>query len=285
MAHSISLQRRLNHKILVLFNYFRIRIWYWSLISLFISRRTATVFIVIVSCIFGLVVGSFIATLTIRWPASRSIGGRSRCGGCGRQLTVSELVPLLSFVALRGRCRTCSAAIGWRQPAIEITGGIIGGTTLAVYPDLAGVFGAGFGWVMLTLALLDFEHFWLPDRLTLPLAAAGLMTGLLLQADFDERVIGAAAGYVSLWTVGMLYRLATGRHGLGGGDPKLFAAIGAWLGVTMLPTILLAACALGFLYHGVDAVRGRRIHAQAQLPFGTMLAVAAWTVFIGMGNF
>lgn len=229
-------------------------------------------------------VGSFIATLTIRWPARRSIGGRSRCDHCARKLTALELIPLFSFVALRGRCRICSAVIGWRQPAVEIAGAIIGGVTLAVHPNLIGVFDAIFGWGMLTLALLDFEHFWLPDGLTLPLAATGLLMGLLLQSDFENRVIGAVAGYSSLWAVGTLYRLLTGRHGLGGGDPKLFAAIGAWLGVAMLPFVLLTACALGFLVHGFDALRGLRIHSETQLPFGTMLAMAAWVLLIYAEN-
>ncbi|MDB5681781.1 MAG: peptidase, partial [Sphingomonas bacterium] len=193
--------------------------------------------------VLGAIVGSFLATLVIRWPRERSvIGGRSQCDGCGRTLRVWELVPLVSALASRGRCRSCGAAIDPRHWQIELGCAVLGVISGLAVPGPVGVAGAVFGWVLLTLAALDVAEFWLPDALTGTLAAAGLATIAVAPPEWPDRLIGGAAGFVSLWLIAFAYRRLRGRDGLGGGDPKLLGAIGLWVGWAMLPFVLLLAC-------------------------------------------
>jgi leader peptidase (prepilin peptidase) / N-methyltransferase len=233
--------------------------------------------------VLGLVFGSFIATVAIRWPADRSaLQGRSQCDHCGKGLTARELVPLVSFVLQRGRCRGCGAPIHPAHLVTEAIGLAIGVTAGVAMPGAGGVAGAIFGWLLLTLAALDLTAFWLPNLLTATLAAAGLITGLFgIWPPMDSRLIGGVGGFAALAAVAAGYRLLRGRQGLGGGDPKLFGAIGCWLGWHALPLVLLAAALIGLaavlgLYMG-----GRKITATDRLPFGVMLAAAAFTVWIG----
>lgn len=231
--------------------------------------------------LLGLLIGSYLATLTLRWPQGRTAStGRSACDGCARALAWYELVPLLSFAALRGRCRSCHARIARRHPIIEIAAAVIGAASLWMHPGVAGLLGAIFGWTLLTLAILDAEHFWLPDALTLPLLAAGLMLGFVADPSVVDRLIGAAAGFASLAGIGLAYRRIRGRRGLGGGDPKLFGAIGAWLGWQLLPFVLLLAALLGLISVAISLLRGRAPTGQTQVPFGAPLAVAAWALWL-----
>ncbi|PZU11066.1 A24 family peptidase [Sphingomonas sp.] len=223
----------------------------------------------VAGALLGLVAGSFLSTLAIRWPAGRSVArGRSACDGCGAPIAAWRLVPLASFVAQRGRAGCCGGTIDWRHPAMEVLCAAIGAVALILAPGWPGAAGALFGWGLAVLALLDLDHFWLPDRLTLPLGALGLAIGPALAID---RLIGAAAGYAALALLAAAYRRARGRIGLGRGDAKLLGAIGAWLGWAALPFVLLAACALGILW----AILARK-GAQDRLPLGTLLAVAGW---------
>ncbi|MDT8757555.1 prepilin peptidase [Sphingomonas psychrotolerans] len=231
----------------------------------------------------GLVFGSFIATVAIRWPQGRSpLRGRSACDSCGKPLTARELVPLASFLMQRGRCRGCSAPISLGHPLTEVLGLAIGVAAGLALPGVAGLAGAVFGWLLLMLAALDLTAFWLPNLLTGALAMAGLGFGLVgLPPPIDARLIGGVGGFAALAAVAAGYRLLRGRQGLGGGDPKLFGAIGCWLGWQALPLVLLAAALIGLaavlgLYMG-----GRKIGATDRLPFGVMLAAAAFTVWIG----
>ncbi|TGX52419.1 prepilin peptidase [Sphingomonas gei] len=233
--------------------------------------------------VLGLVFGSFIATVAIRWPQGRSpLHGRSQCDGCDKPLAARELVPLVSFVFQRGKCRGCGAPIHPSHFVTELLGLAIGVTAGVAMPGMGGVAGAAFGWLLLALAALDLTAFWLPNLLTGALAAAGLATGLLgLWPPIEARLIGGIGGYAALAAVAAGYRLARGRQGLGGGDPKLFGAIGCWLGWQALPLVLLAAALIGLaavlgLYMG-----GRKVTATDRLPFGVMLAAAAFTVWIG----
>ena len=231
--------------------------------------------------VLGLLVGSYVATLTLRWPQGRSTTtGRSACDGCGRTLAWYELVPLLSFAALRGRCRTCSAPIDRRHPTIEAAAALIGAASLGLHPDAGGLLGAAFGWALLTLAVLDAEHFWLPDAITLPLAGAGLALALSFDPPFADRLVGALAGYGLLAAIAALYRAMRGRAGMGGGDPKLFGAIGAWLGWQALPFVLVLASLAALLSVAIGSVRGRSVTATTRLPFGAPLAVAGWAVWL-----
>lgn len=233
----------------------------------------------------GLVFGSFIATLAIRWPEGRSIAtGRSACDGCGRPLRARELVPVLSFLIQRGRCTTCGAPIARAHLATELVAAAIGASAGLAAPGLEGAIGAGFGWLLLALAALDWAALWLPDRLTAALALGGVGEGVFTAfgPTLADRLIGGAAGFGTLWLVAALYRRTRGRHGMGGGDPKMLGAIGLWLGWTALPMLVLIACLVGLCAVAAMALSGRRLDRASPLPFGVMLAVAAWLCWLGM---
>ncbi|WP_174291128.1 prepilin peptidase [Sphingomonas bacterium] len=234
--------------------------------------------------LLGAILGSFVATLVVRWPQGRSVlRGRSACDGCGRTLGGLELVPIVSFALQRGRCRSCGAAIDPRHPTVELLALGIGAASGWAAPGLEGVAGAVFGWLLLALGGLDLAALWLPDRLTAILAAAGLAAGLLgVEPLLADRLIGSVAGFGSLWLVGWSFHRLRGRQGLGGGDPKLFGAIGLWLGWRLLPAVLLIACLVGL---GVAAWRlllGRRVAGSDAMPLGTLLALAAYPAWLAM---
>jgi leader peptidase (prepilin peptidase)/N-methyltransferase len=227
--------------------------------------------------VLGAVFGSFIAVVAIRWPAGARANGRSRCDACGVELSARELVPLLSFLIQRGRCRHCAARIRRSHIVIELLGLSIGIVAGAVAPGIEGAAGAVFGWLLLALGAIDLAAFWLPDRLVAVLALAGLASGAAgLSPAWPERLTGGAAGFGTLWLVAALYRRLRGRMGLGGGDPKLFGAIGLWLGWRALPGVLLAACVVGLVW----AVAAR-MRADSRLPLGTLLVVAAFLFWAG----
>lgn len=232
--------------------------------------------------VLGAIVGSFLATAALRWPAERSAtGGRSACDGCGRALGPADLVPILSFVVQRGRCANCGGAIDPLHLQVEIAAAAIGGMAFALAPGLVGIGGAVFGWGLLLLGVLDTRHYWLPDRLTYPLALAGLAFGSLGAPPWPiDRLIGLGAGFASLFLLGLAYRAVRGREGLGGGDPKMFGAIGAWLGWTALPFVLLLAATAGLAAVFLGRAQGRAMTATTRLPFGALLAVAAWPAWI-----
>lgn len=225
----------------------------------------------------GAIAGSFLATMILRWPEGRSVLlGRSACDGCGRVLGALDLVPMLSAIVQRGRCRTCGARIDPLHGRVEAGCAIIGALALGFAPGLDGAGFALLGWLLLVLAVLDWRHFWLPDALTLPLAFLGLTAGLWVTGpSLVDRVIGAAAGYLVLLVVAMAYRLTRGRDGLGLGDAKLLGALGAWFGWQALPFILLMASALGLMAVLASVAWGRAIDRTTRVPLGTCLAAAA----------
>ncbi|WP_324750542.1 A24 family peptidase [Sphingomonas sp. LY54] len=232
--------------------------------------------------LIGLVIGSFLAAVLLRWPSGRSaLRGRSQCDRCGVPLRARDLVPILSYLLARGRCRRCGAPIDRRHLAIEIGGGLIGLTAIVAHPMPLALFSAAFGWWLFLVAALDLESHWLPDRLTLPLIAAGLGVGWIgFGPTFTDRLAGAAAGFLVLEIVAMTYALWRGRQGLGGGDPKLLAAIGAWLGWRQLPFVLVGAGLLGLAAIVMMRLRGRTIVATDKLPLGTLMALAAWPIWL-----
>ncbi len=232
--------------------------------------------------VLGAIVGSFLATILMRWPREESVlAGRSRCDGCGRTLGALELVPILSWLARRGRCGTCGARIDARHVAIELAAAAIGLVAALAFPWPMALATAVFGWWLLILAALDVEHHWLPDALTLPLIPAGLVVAwLALGPPLSDRLAGAVVGGLTLWLIALAYRAVRGREGMGGGDPKLMAGIGAWLGLFNLPFVLLGASLLGLLSIGAMAARGVQVNAVTRLPLGALLAVAAWAVWL-----
>ena len=227
----------------------------------------------------GAILGSFLATLILRWPQGRSVmRGRSACDGCRRTLGARDLIPLVSAMMQRGRCRSCGAAIDPLHGRVEAGCAVIGALALGAMPNLGGIGWAVFGWLLLTLAVLDWRHFWLPDALTLPLAFLGFTIGLwATDVALVDRAIGAAAGYGALLAIALGYRAVRGRDGLGLGDAKLLGALGAWMGWQALPFILLIASVTGLL---VMLVTGRAKEAGARVPLGTFLALAAVPAWI-----
>lgn len=227
----------------------------------------------------GAILGSFLATLILRWPQGRSVmRGRSACDGCGRTLGARDLIPLFSAMMQRGRCRSCGAAIDPLHGRVEAGCAVIGALALGAMPNLGGIGWAVFGWLLLTLAVLDWRHFWLPDALTLPLAFLGFTIGLwATDVALVDRAIGAAAGYGALLAVALGYRAVRGRDGLGLGDAKLLGALGAWMGWQALPFILLIASVTGLL---VMLMTGLVKAAGARVPLGTFLALAAVPAWI-----
>ena len=232
--------------------------------------------------LIGLVIGSFLAAVLLRWPSGRSaLHGRSQCDRCGVPLRARDLVPILSYLLARGRCRRCGAPIDRRHLAIEFGGALIGLTAIVAHPMPLALFSAALGWWLFLVAALDLESHWLPDRLTLPLIAAGLGVGWIgLGPAFTDRLAGAAAGFLVLEIVAMAYALWRGRQGLGGGDPKLLAAIGAWLGWALLPYVLLGAALVGLAVVALMRFRGRAVTATDRLPLGALMALAAWPLWL-----
>ncbi|MGB7405380.1 MAG: prepilin peptidase [Pacificimonas sp.] len=230
--------------------------------------------------VLGAIVGSFLGVIVTRWPQGEGVvSGRSHCDDCKRRLAPLELIPILSWLALRGRCRSCDRRIDPLLPFIEVGAAAIGAGTVLLAETPAQLMWAAAGWLLLVLAILDARHFWLPDRLTVVLAVLGLAYGSLSGAPILA-LTGAAVGWASLTLVGFLYERVRGRVGLGGGDPKLFGAIGAWIGPGALPIILLAASLVGLLSAGMSILRRTRVSSTTHLPFGTFLAVAAigWSI-------
>ncbi|MES2442593.1 MAG: prepilin peptidase [Pseudomonadota bacterium] len=229
----------------------------------------------------GLVFGSFIAVIAVRWPAGRSVAdGRSACDSCGDALSAYELVPVLSYAVLLGRCASCRAPIRPVHVAVELLALAIGVAAGWAAPGIEGATGAVFGWLLLALAALDLKAFWLPNELTGALAVTGVIAGLFLEPDMLERVIGGVGGWAVLMVAASGYRVLRGKDGLGGGDPKLFGAIGLWLGWKALPMVLLGACVIGLAAVLAMRLGGRRMGMQDRLPLGVLLAAAAFAAWM-----
>ena len=229
------------------------------------------------AALVGLILGSFIATLALRWPARRSVLGRSQCDACGRPLGALDLIPLLSALVSRGRCRTCKAPIDPFHSRVEAGSALIGAIAVALMPGTLGWLWALFGWLLLPLALLDARHFWLPDRLSALLALLGLLlAGPLFDAALLDRWIGAVVGGAALTFLAWGYRQVRGAEGMGGGDPKLVAAIGCWTGWQALPLLLLLDCGGGLGWASVATRNGDPSPAERRVPFGVFLCAAAF---------
>ena len=239
--------------------------------------------------IFAPFVGSFLCLLIVRLPKGRSIVfGRSRCDSCGVQLAARDLIPLVSWLMFRRKCRSCGAAIGWLAPATELAALAIASWAILVLPSEGWLpwIGSALGWTLLTLALIDARHFLLPDVLTLPLIPAGLLVtwwgdqGTVGPALWPHHLAGALIGFGGLYGIGWIYKHLRGREGLGLGDAKLMAAAGAWVGWAGLGSVLLWA-ALPALVAAVIWGRMRgTLSATMAVPFGTFLAFGLWLTWL-----
>lgn len=259
-------------------------------------QQNSTIFIV-VSSILGLMVGSFLNVVIHRLPkmmerewhhnclelqgkeipaeAKYTLANpRSACPSCGHKISALENIPVISYLFLKGKCRGCKAAISMRYPLIEaLTGILIGLVSWKFGYSSASLFAWLFVFSLIALTFIDFDTQLLPDDITLPLLWLGLLFNLNTGfTDIKSAVIGAAAGYLILWSIYWLFKLATGKEGMGYGDFKLLAAIGAWFGWQLLPAVILLSSVLGAAI-GISLIvltkRGREI----PMPFGPFLAI------------
>ncbi|CAN0618366.1 Leader peptidase / N-methyltransferase [Burkholderia multivorans] len=208
---------------------------------------------------------------------------RSACPHCGHVLRAWENIPLVSYVLLRGRCRHCGHAIGARYPLIELAGALLAALALTVYgPTAAALAAFGLCAALLAMSAIDIQTGYLPDSMTLPLLWAGLAINLAgTFASLRAAVIGAMAGYLFLWSIYWLFKWLRGIEGIGFGDLKLLAALGAWLGWAALPQVVLLAAVAGAAVGLAATLRGR-MRFEEPIPFGPFLAAGgAATLFFG----
>lgn len=238
----------------------------------------------------GAAIGSFVGAALVRLPEERSlVAGRSACGACGAAIRPLDLIPLLSWLALRGRCRDCGARIGLWQPACELGGAAIGVLAVLAAPPGLALPAMVLGWQLLLLALLDVRHLWLPRRLSALLALSGAGFALFLSwqaASLTPAItaaVGGALGFGLLWSVSRAYRLMRGREGMGGGDPPLMGAIGLWVGPVGVICTVLGGSLIGLAVALAMLAARRDVAGDTMLPLGTLLAVAAWPVFVWGG--
>ena len=206
---------------------------------------------------------------------------RSRCPSCGYAIAWHENIPLLSYLRLRGRCSACGVHISLRYPFIELlTAALFAAVAWRVGPTPIALLWCGFVAVLVALAGIDWDTTLLPDNLTLPLLWAGLIAaGAGWTIALPDALWGAVAGYLSLWSVYWLFKLATGKEGMGFGDFKLLAALGAWLGLKMLLPVILAASLLGAVV-GIAMKLNSALREGRYVPFGPFLAGAGLSVML-----
>jgi leader peptidase (prepilin peptidase)/N-methyltransferase len=258
----------------------------------------------IAALLFGLIVGSFLNVVIHRVPiildrtwrrqcdelsgkspiaedAYNLVVPRSQCPACGHRITAAENIPLISFALLRGKCRGCGKRISWRYPTVELVTGLLSVAVAWHFGFTVATAGALlFTWSLIALTVIDYDHQLLPDNITLPLMWLGLLFNLgAVYVPISSAVIGAMAGYLSLWTVYQLFKLVTGREGMGFGDFKLFAAFGAWLGWQQLPLIILLSSFVGAIV-GLGGILLLGRDRSVPIPFGPFLCVAGWIALL-----
>lgn len=206
---------------------------------------------------------------------------RSRCPSCGHQIGSIDNIPVFSYLLLKGKCGNCGAAISLRYPIIELITAILTGAVALWYGYSAfALWGIVFTWSMIALTVIDIDHQLLPDDITLPLMWLGLLLNVNgTIAHLSDAVIGAAAGYMSLWSVYWLFKLVTGKEGMGFGDFKLLAAIGAWMGWQYLPLVIVLSSVVG-AFVGVGLIVLSRRDKNIPIPFGPYLATAGWIAYM-----
>jgi len=206
---------------------------------------------------------------------------RSACPHCGHQITALENIPVISYLVIDGKCTSCKAPISKRYPIIEaITGALSAFMIWHFGSGLAGLGAMVFVWFLVAMTFIDADTQLLPDDLTLPLLWGGLLLNIFSTfTSLESAVIGAAAGYLSLWAVYWLFKLATGKEGMGYGDFKLLAALGAWMGWSMLPLIILLSSAVGAII-GISMIALGKLGKGKPIPFGPYLAIAGLIALI-----
>jgi len=256
--------------------------------------------------VFGLLVGSFLNVVILRLPRRllfewrgqcrelleieqpgeetppSLVTSRSRCPKCNQMIAWYDNIPVISWLVLKMRCRHCSEPIAWRYPVVELTTAVLSVIViLALGPTAEGLAALVLTWSLIAATGIDFDHHLLPDQITLPLLWLGLLLNLWLGlfASLEDAVIGAAAGYGLLWGVYHLFKLLTGKEGMGFGDFKLLAALGAWMGWQYLALIVLLASLVGAVV-GLILMALARHGRDVPIAFGPYLAAAGWIALL-----
>lgn len=232
-------------------------------------------------------VGSFLGLAAVRLPAGEPIAfGRSKCRHCRRPLAAYDLIPVVSWILLLGRCRACGARIDPLHPAVEIAAVLVAAWSVAVAPGWLSWVGCGLGWALLLLAAVDWRALVLPDEITLPLLLAGLAFVVAEARDsLLDHVIGAVAGFVVFAFIGWAYKSLRHRPGLGLGDAKLMAAAGAWVSWLGLPSVVAIAAAVALTGVGAQFLvsqffGSKRMPTSEPMAFGPYLALGLWCVWL-----
>ena len=258
-----------------------------------------------VALVLGLLIGSFLNVVIYRYPELLKYAWSkqshewineetysepepdgiafpaSRCGNCGHSIRPWQNIPIFSYLLLRGRCSNCQQAIGLRYPLVELLTGLL--SAYVVYHfgwSLQAVFAVLLSWTLVTLSFIDFDHQLLPDDIVIPMLWLGL--GLSLYPVFAlpaDAIIGAIAGYLILWCVFKLFKVVTGKEGMGYGDFKLLSLFGAWLGWQYLPQIVLVSTLVGSIV-GISLIVFTKQDSQKPIPFGPYIAAAGWIAML-----
>jgi len=260
----------------------------------------------VIAAVAGLCVGSFLNVVIHRLPkmlergweaqcaelrgetvppadAYNLVVPRSACPKCGAPITALQNIPVVSWIALGGKCAGCKTPISGRYPTVEILGGLVAAAAIWRFgATVQGFAACGLLWSLLALTMIDFDTQLLPDGITLPLLWGGLIANLWgTFAPLHDAVIGAIAGYLSLWSIYWLFKLIRGKEGMGYGDFKLLAALGAWLGWQLLPVIVLLSSVVG-AFIGITLILFKGRDHSVPLAFGPYLAIAgAIALFFG----
>jgi len=260
-------------------------------------QENSTIYIIVAS-LLGLVVGSFLNVVIHRLPIMMEmdwreqcaslnspdntaktekynlISPRSTCPHCQKAIAAWHNIPVISFLLLGGRCKQCKASISWRYPAVEIISALLVGITTYKFGFSLNTLAASiFVLALLTLTFIDMDTQLLPDNITLPLLWLGLLFNLNGGfTDIQSSILGAAAGYLILWSIYWLFKLTTGKEGMGHGDFKMLAAIGAWFGWTMLPAVILLSSIAGSII-GIGLILFAKKGRNTAIPFGPYLAL------------
>ena len=276
-----------------------------ALLSQWLTEDQLSLYIIVTLC--GLLVGSFLNVVIYRLPimlkrewqrdcaelngtaASLSDNSaldqvtfnlctpRSRCSHCQHQLSARDNIPLLSWLLLSGRCRYCKSRVSKRYPLVELSTAILSAVMVWRFgANLELMAALVFIWLLISMTMIDIDHLLLPDNLTLSLLWIGLLININgTFISLADAVLGAVIGYATLWSLYWIFKLATGKEGMGYGDFKLLAALGAWFGWQAILPILLISSLIGSII-GISLMASRRLSSERVLPFGPALAIAGW---------
>ena len=236
----------------------------------------------LIMAIIAPAIGSFIGVLVIRLPEGRAVvANRSACEHCGHVLGARDLIPLASWLWLRGKCRYCGARLSTLYPAIELAALAIVAWAATVTGGLVLVASCVLGWTLLAVAVTDWRSYLIPDALSLFLLLTGFASVFAFDPiHFTDHVIGAGAGVLSFSLLAWGYRALRGREGLGFGDAKLLGGLGAWLAWDGLPSVILFGAVLGLCVVLAKSFAGARLKATDRIPFGAFLAAGGWLVWL-----